>query len=242
MTAEKWDACADPRQMLQLLFTDGRCVPAARKVRLFNVACCRRVIDRLPSEVCRRAVDAAEQFAQTPPTREAARLQRDQLLHHPVAGIASQAVANAILCAVSFEPLSQMVSTRDWNVYRTDDVINAHWWCAEAVYQESVYIEPPDPRRWAMEKGAEDQVQSELLRCIFGNPFRPVVLDPAWRTSDVVALAKGIYDDRAFDRMPILADALQDAGCTNDDVLNHCRNDGVLARGCWVVDLVLGKM
>ncbi len=68
------------------------------------------------------------------------------------------------------------------------------------------------------------------------------LIDPAWRTSDVVALARGIYDDRAFDRMPILADALQDAGCNSDDILNHCRDTNTPhARGCWVVDLVLGK-
>jgi hypothetical protein len=81
-----------------------------------------------------------------------------------------------------------------------------------------------------------------LLREIIGNPFRPVTLDPAWLTSTVVALARGIYDERAFDRMPILADALQDAGCDSDDLLTHCRDphqDHV--RGCWVVDLVLGK-
>jgi hypothetical protein len=67
-------------------------------------------------------------------------------------------------------------------------------------------------------------------------------IDSAWRTSDVLALAKGIYEERAFDRMPILADALQDAGCTNDDILNHCRDTGTPhARGCWVVDLVLEK-
>jgi hypothetical protein len=82
---------------------------------------------------------------------------------------------------------------------------------------------------------------SSLVRCIFGNPFRPATLDPAWRTDTVVALARGIYDDRAFDRLPILADALQDAGCDNDDILNHCRDAGPHARGCWVVDLVLGK-
>jgi hypothetical protein len=80
------------------------------------------------------------------------------------------------------------------------------------------------------------------LLCIFGNPFRPVTLDPAWRTSDVLALARGIYEERAFDRMPILADALQDAGCDNDDILSHCRDTATPhARGCWVVDLVLGK-
>ncbi len=82
---------------------------------------------------------------------------------------------------------------------------------------------------------------SPLLRCIFGNPFRPVAVDPQWLTSTVTQLAQGIYDDRAFDRLPILADALQDAGCDNADVLNHCRDNGPHARGCWVVDLVLGK-
>jgi biotin carboxyl carrier protein len=79
------------------------------------------------------------------------------------------------------------------------------------------------------------------LRDIFGNPFRPITPDPSWLTSTVVSLAHGIYADRAFDRLPILADALQDAGCDNADVLDHCRSDGPHVRGCWVVDLVLGK-
>jgi hypothetical protein len=79
------------------------------------------------------------------------------------------------------------------------------------------------------------------IRDIFGNPFRPVTLDPAWATSTVLALAQGIYADRAFDRLPILADALQDAGCEDADILDHCRSDGPHVRGCWVVDLVLGK-
>jgi hypothetical protein len=79
------------------------------------------------------------------------------------------------------------------------------------------------------------------IRDIFGNPFRPVAVDPSWRTSTVVALAEGIYAERAFDRLPILADALQDAGCDHPDMLNHCRSDGPHVRGCWVVDLVLGK-
>ena len=80
-----------------------------------------------------------------------------------------------------------------------------------------------------------------LLRDILGNPFRPVALDPEWRTSTVVALAQGIYEERAFDRLPILADALQDAGCENEDILNHCRSKGPHVRGCWVVDLLLGN-
>jgi hypothetical protein len=83
--------------------------------------------------------------------------------------------------------------------------------------------------------------QPKLVRDIFGNPFRPVTVDSAWLSPTVVSLATRIYDDRAFDRLPILADALEDAGCTNADILNHCRQPGEHVRGCWAVDLVLGK-
>jgi len=76
---------------------------------------------------------------------------------------------------------------------------------------------------------------------VAGNPFRPVAFSPDWRTSTVLALARQMYDAREFGAMPILADALQDAGCDNDDVLNHCREPGDHVRGCWVCDGVLGK-
>jgi hypothetical protein len=80
-----------------------------------------------------------------------------------------------------------------------------------------------------------------LLRDIFGNPFRPMTFSPEWRTRTVVTLARAAYESRDFSLMPILADALQDAGCDSEDVLNHCRAPGPHVRGCWVVDLVLGK-
>ncbi|MDB5310244.1 MAG: hypothetical protein JWO38_4446 [Gemmataceae bacterium] len=80
-----------------------------------------------------------------------------------------------------------------------------------------------------------------IIRDIFGNPFRPVALTSAWRTLTVLSLAGQMYDSRDFCPMPILADALQDAGCENDEVLAHCRSDGAHVRGCWVVDLLLGK-
>ena len=76
---------------------------------------------------------------------------------------------------------------------------------------------------------------------IFGNPFRPVSVEPSWLTSTVVVLAEGIYQERAFDRLPILADALMDAGCDHADVLEHCRGEGPHVRGCWVVDLLTGR-
>ncbi len=89
---------------------------------------------------------------------------------------------------------------------------------------------------------------ARLMREIFGNPFRTISFNAAWRTSTVTRVAQTIYDDRhlpsgLFDnqRMGILADALEEAGCDNTDILEHCRQGGEHVRGCWVVDLVLGK-
>jgi hypothetical protein len=76
---------------------------------------------------------------------------------------------------------------------------------------------------------------------MFGDPFRSIAVDPSWRTSNVMRLAVSIYSDRAFVQFPILADALEDAGCTDADILNHLRQPGEHVRGCWALDLVLGK-
>jgi hypothetical protein len=84
-----------------------------------------------------------------------------------------------------------------------------------------------------------------LLLDIFGNPFRPVPIDPAWlrwQGGTVVNLAHAIYDARQFENLPVLADALEEAGCANADILAHCHSDGPHVRGCWVVDALLGKM
>jgi hypothetical protein len=89
---------------------------------------------------------------------------------------------------------------------------------------------------------AEKARLSQLVRDIFGNPYRPVVLCPSWRTSTAVALALQMYEGRDFGAMPILADAIQDAGCEDPAILGHCRGaTATHVRGCWVVDLVLGK-
>jgi hypothetical protein len=93
----------------------------------------------------------------------------------------------------------------------------------------------------AAHRVANIHLAATSLRDIFGNPFRPIALDSAWLTPKVVALAQAIYDDRAFDRMPELAAALEEAGCTNADILDHCRQPGEHVRGCWVVDLLLAK-
>ena len=96
-----------------------------------------------------------------------------------------------------------------------------------------------------LERGAEigrrAREQAALLRDIIGYPFRPVAFDPAWRTSNAVALAAQMYESRDFSAMPILADALQDAGCETAEILDHCRSAGPHVRGCWVVDFVLAR-
>ncbi len=114
----------------------------------------------------------------------------------------------------------------------------------EGVVTEDAY----GSARWAVthlitsmpDEAAEWIEQAALLLDIFGNPFRPVAFSSDWRTDTALALARTMYEAREFSAMPILADALQDAGCDNDDILSHCRDPKqVHVRGCWVVDLVL---
>src|ERR1700722_8649445 len=95
------------------------------------------------------------------------------------------------------------------------------------------------PAREAPAYRHESAAQTDLLRDIF--PFDPITFDPSWLTSTVLALAQQMYDSRDFSAMSILADALQDAGCDNPQILDHCRGPGPHVRGCWVCDLCMNK-
>jgi hypothetical protein len=98
--------------------------------------------------------------------------------------------------------------------------------------------------QWRLSPSQNDSGSIVLLHDIIGNPFHPAAVDPswlAWNHSTVLALAQGIYEERAFDRLPVLADALQEAGCHDPDILAHCRGPRPHCRGCWVVDLLLEK-
>jgi hypothetical protein len=114
-----------------------------------------------------------------------------------------------------------------------EDAVFCTWTAAPAEYESDIPAEALGAMRW---------VAARFVRDIFGNPFRPVRFSPAWRTATAVALARGMYEAREFGAMPILADALQDAGCDNEDVLTHCRDaGGTHVRGCWVIDSVLAR-
>jgi hypothetical protein len=116
--------------------------------------------------------------------------------------------------------------------------------CSESAW-EAAYegtLRPLEKLPSSEKKDRYTAFQLAAVHEIFGNPFRPVAVEPAWRTPDVMLVARGIYEEKAFDRMPILGDALQEAGCASSTLLEHCR-DANLAhlRGCWALDLVLAR-
>lgn len=228
MTQAEWLAATDPAKMLEFLWTS----PGNRKLRLFGSACCRLVWDRLTFIESRNAVEAVEQFAD-------GEIDSDQLtaartLHRSADTWRTQRnAANAVSEA-------SIIAGR--GTVALEAAIGAAKYAAHALTDKpdggaTSYRDASWRPRW----DAARRTEAGLVQDIFGNPFRPVRTEPAWLTSTVVSLAEGIYGERAFDRMPILADALQDAGCDHADILQHCRGEGPHVRGCWVVDLLLGK-
>ena len=112
---------------------------------------------------------------------------------------------------------------------------------AATMCSQNPYQQPHQLLVWWRRIRQMKTLKAQILRDIFGNPFRPITFDPSWRTSTVVSLAQQMYESRDFSAMPILADALADAGCSNEAILQHCRGPGPHVRGCFVVDLLIEK-
>jgi hypothetical protein len=183
-----------------------------RKLRLFAVACCQQVRELVPLEFGPEDIETVERYCDGLASDRDLREVYAWNRHLMISNAASPQAAEAAFFAAS---------------------------CALSLHTRSKT--PEDDNGGTGAANSEAFVQIHLLRDIFGNPFRPVALDPSWLTPNVSALAQTIYTDRAFDTMPVLADALEEAGCTSEDILAHCRGDGPHVRGCWVVDLLLGK-
>ncbi len=234
MTEYEWQNSTNPTPMLEFL----RGKRSDRKSRLFAVACGRRLGSHL-TDADRQAIDFAERYAD---------------------GLADRAERRAAATSegVSFD--IKLVTSVDMAALVQQPGISVTSFFAERLVTRLVRQAVPFPTpvsgsptymrevqrimrspRWREAVRIEQSYQLHLIIDLFGNPFRPTGVDPSWLTSDVVTLTTGIYRDRGFDRMLILADALQDAGCDNADILTHCRSDGPHVRGCWVVDLLLGK-
>jgi hypothetical protein len=248
MTEAEWLASADPRPMLDLL--RGRA--EGRKLRLFAVACCRRVMPLLVSrwpavdERLRRALAACEQEAEEagdPAADWEAYWGRCEDLRAIVTGNPGPEVQAA---ARAVRTLLDWWQTMDWSYRLTPRDQPARAACAAAdvarAAAQAVKRAADGDARAA--RAAERARQAALLRDLFGNPFRSPSFDPAWLAwngGTVPKLARAVYAERAFDDLPVLADALEDAGCTDRRLLSHCRRGGHHARGCWAVDLLLGR-
>lgn len=226
MTEEEWFAYVEPRAMKWFLHGAWGEQPrwSERQKRLFVCACCRRIWSELADERSRQAVIMAEQYVESAVSKEALE----------GAGDAASVVSDGYW----HEGFHEQGIPRPYSVAAYNTTVSSDWWGGAPAFDapDAIILEvTPD-------RAVEAAAQCEILREIVGNPFRPVAFNPDWRTSDVMLLANGIYAERAFDRMPILADTLQDAGCDSDDILNHLRDaHATHVRGCWALDLVLGK-
>ena len=200
-----------------------------RKLRLLSVAYCRG-LNELLGDVDRRALDVAERYADGEVSERTLRR----------AGERVRAEA-AELSPFPFTPAARDVNAAVWCAValprRTCDSVQLTQAAAMRVQLAIQAVRLPDEH----ERNAYWKHYADVFRDVAGYPFRPVTLHPRWQSETVVALATGIYADRAFDRLPVLADALEEAGCDNRDLLAHCRGPGPHVRGCWAVDLLLGK-
>jgi hypothetical protein len=229
MTEAEWLACKDPDKMLEFL----RGKASDRKLRLFACASCSlrhgKHFRTIPVEVGgdpgQKAIQVAELYAD---------------------GLASSHEAEAAEREAS-----------DYGYRFNDETFgfteaSAAYWAAAGLLRESASMMSACPVTFPSDTEEMRAAQAALFREVFGLlPFRPVTLDPAWLTwkdGTIPKLAQTIYEDQELpsghldlDRLAVLGDALEDSGCSEPDILGHCRGPGSHVRGCWVIDLILGK-
>src|SRR5262249_28862582 len=225
-----WLASADPGPMLDYL---GERI-SERKLRLFAVACCRRHWALLGGEYARSAVEAAEGFAEGVAAADT------------LAAAANNANVTAYN-APFFEMPAHMATAETAAESIRETVRAATQQLQQVAYRAAAYGGLPGPdeveegRRAAAE---ERRAQAVLLREVAGNPFRPAAAEPlwlGWNDACVVRLARTIHADRRFEGMTILGDALEDAGCRDESIIDHCRAVEGHCLGCWVLDLLLAR-
>jgi hypothetical protein len=252
MTEAEWFACMNPDTMFQLFHAS----PLWRKLYLSACACIHHIWELIPEGPCRSAFEVAQRHA-------------DGFTNSQEVSEAYDWASNALeevyrRCEnaanpIHFRTLAEFYSIRAvfgffrWMNHEAvglDVASYAREAPARVVWRSLAREDEPEAlarAKQALEAAKQQEAnwQSDMIRDIFGNPFHPPYASAsswlAWNDGTVVRIAQAIYDERAFDRMPILADALEDAGCDNADILRHCREPGEHVRGCWVVDLLLGK-
>jgi hypothetical protein len=217
MNSNEWLACREPDDMILILLRRGE-RQESRKFQLFSCGFCRQNWHLLVDERSRRAVEVAERQADDCAGVEEvgeARARAFRALAHfgqrSVKGRLAMAATRLFSPGMGFAGMTARIAF-------------------------SIRRSSRSPRREVMA-----MAQADLLRDLFGNPFHPEDFDPDWLTPTVLELSRDIYDHRGYEKMPFLGDALEEAGCANPRVLEHCRAGPAHARGCWVLDALTGR-
>jgi hypothetical protein len=214
-------------------------IKSRRKLKLFALACCRSIEDSLPDPRCRRVLAIAEKCIDglaTMPEWESAyedsKLAMDgfqQMLNEkgmvgPETHCAAAHAADTLI-AIGHSEMCQ----------HTNEIF------AQSIRQ---IVCNSELEHWLQDRqcGKQNHArwQANALTDIIG-PSELPEFDPEWRTSATVSLAQFMYESRDFSRMPILKNALRDSGCSRVDILDHCQSESLHVKGCWVLELVLGK-
>jgi Uncharacterized protein conserved in bacteria (DUF2199) len=214
MTELEWLASHEPWRMLKVV---ERSKPSDRKVRLFNAAVCRQFWDYLP-EASQAILSESEL-----PADGLLQVSSDELCWR----------ANAAVAPIDRQYPTKQFPNAEVRIQRYAAVAVCYAVISNDLWGAAAALDEID--------STAKQSHSTIIRDVFGNPFRSSDLHSAWLTPKVRVLAEQIYDDRTFERLPALAERLATAGCENDDVLAHCSHGGQHVRGCWVVDLILGR-
>jgi hypothetical protein len=220
MTELEWMTCTNPDWTLHLPHL--RAQYTDRKFRLFACACCRRVWNSLRDSRSRKAVHVAEKFCDG----LAAANELEQAHYEATKAAFDLDEANRLSAQASPE-----LAHAHAPIFATFLVCGSH----------AAAFTPALTYNSKVESITKRISQCELIKEIFGNPFRPISTDPRWLTPAIRERVRNIYDERRFDLMPELASMLENQGCDNADILDHCRRRADHVRGCWVLDLILGR-
>ena len=215
MGPKDWECCTQVDVMLKALDPKEH----RRRWVLFNGAGCRRVWGRVPEGACREYVEAAERYALGTGLKKA------------LAALKPAAEGALLRSLHAGDPCRNAAANAACTAANTTR------YCAWSAARAAGEVGRVAHRR-------ERLAQAGLLREVFGNPYRPVAVEPAWlewNSGAVPKVAGAVRADGRFSDLPILANALEDAGCTDADLLSHLRGPGPHVRGCWAVDLLLGK-
>jgi len=223
MSEAEWAGSEDSYRMLRPCRRLIRYHP--RKGWLFAAACCYHIWHLLADPRSRTAVELTAEYA-------------DGLASGEQLGVAARAASAAHQDAYLVK--GKVGACAEW---AAEFAASPDAWHAASRASNFAYVAA------GLGPGPEHAAQARLLRCIFGPlPFRDIPCDPAWRKATVLALAQSAYGNRCLpagnleaDRLAVLADALEEAGCADAEILGHLRGPGVHVRGCWAVDLLLDK-